>query len=407
MVELIWDFRDFMEREFASLSMGLTPSGHLHLGFLTTLACALMYLKEHPISYLVVTNVENSLSTKLGKYHGYPLRFQYLEDGNLIIPIDYKAWEKRKSVCTHIQSELVSLVWQLIHIFDAHTGDEAKAVKKSILPARYKKFLKLKENKVFHLFGTHIYIYSFLSILEHDAAFRNKMIRFLTDPEFAKLVGPVCGLKGGVFNFGNKIFYRGKTYRPKYFQVPIRIYCPTCLRVCTDWAKVVTGHPLLGKPTLVAECKNYWGCPRARKEKGSDGFVYHKIPDALDQAEFHFMLDPMRDFFHPFKADCHIYGGDYFLLHYEHSGQTAVDRLHPMFQYLEDKTGQSKCIFGGPLVTVESHKMSKSGKNFNIRDLKRIKPVFLNIVKYLETVRARNYPRPLRIEYTELLKRIA
>lgn len=141
MAKLIWDFNKFMSRNYSSLSMGLTPSGHLHLGFLSTLACALMYLKEHPKAHLTITNVENSLASRLEKYNGVPLRFQYLEEGDLIIPKNYREMKKRNTAAHRVHGELTSLIWQLIQAFDKHTTSEIKIIKKSFIPPKHKKYL--------------------------------------------------------------------------------------------------------------------------------------------------------------------------------------------------------------------------------------------------------------------------
>ncbi|MBT3297741.1 hypothetical protein HN385_02360 [archaeon] len=407
MASLIWDFNEFMTRNFKSLAMGLTPSGHIHLGFLSTLACAFMYLREHPHTHLTITNIENSLSSSVEKYNGVPLRFQYLEEGDLLIPKDYNQLISRNSAGRRVQGEITSLIWKLAAMFDETTEDEKRKIKKSFIPPKHKRFLELKENKVFHVFGTQIYVYSFMRMLEKDRAFRRKMIKNLTDFEFAKQVAPMCGIKPRWKRFASQVKIGTKIYQANCFQIPVRLYCPNCHQLCRDWAVMVFGHPYHHGPTLAAPCKNTRGnCPRALKTVGYDGYVYRNLKQELDMTEFHFMLDPMRDFYDPFKADCHIYGGDYFQLP-NIKGITGAQKIKIMFDYLEEKTGQQKFLFGGPLITIKGEKMSKSGQAFNIKDIKNIKKAFKNIMKKLEKVRSETYPNGIQVEYTEIMKNVA
>ena len=407
MTELIWDFNEFMSRDFKSLAMGLTPSGHIHLGFLTTLACAFMYIREHPKCHLIITNVENSLASDYEKYNGVPLRFQFLEEGGLIIPKDYEQLKKRNAAASVVHGEVTSLIWKLAQIFDKITKKELELVKSAFIPPQHKKWLELKENKVLHVFGTQIYIYSFIRVLERDRPFRNNLIRYLVSYPFAQIVGPLAGILPKVKNFSNTIQIKAKEYQAKCFSVPVRLYCPNCHNLCPDWAVVVLGHPYHPGPTFAARCKNLGECPRADMHSGYDGYVYHSLGDALDMAEFHFMLDPMRDFFQPFLVDCHIFGGDYFQLTYTRSGVTAVDKIKLMFEFLEQSTGQSKFIFGGPLITINGMKMSKSGKAFNIKDIENLRMVFQNIVTKLEEFRSQSFPNGIKIEYTDIIKKAA
>lgn len=181
-----------------------------------------------------------------------------------------------------------------------------------------------------------------MRILQKDRGFKNKLLRFITDPNFAKVVGELCGLKGKIRNFGDKIRVGNKDYQPIAFQIPVRLYCPNCHNLCPEWAKIVNKHPHHPGPHFAALCKNVGKCPRADMEPGYDGYVWVNPKDHLDMTEFHFMLDPLRDFISPFKADCHIFGGDYFQLTYEHSGVRAIDKIERMFRYAEAKTGQRK-----------------------------------------------------------------
>ena len=385
--------------------MGLTPSGHIHLGFLTTLACAFMYLKEHPGTHLIITNIENSLSSSVEKYSGVPLRFQYIEEGELLIPTDYAQLKKRNIAGQRVQGEITNLIWKLASMFDKETTSQLKVIKKSFIPPKHKRWLEEREHKVFHLFGNQIYVYSFMRVLEKDRSFRNNILRYLVDNEFAQIVAPMCSTSPKWKNFGDQMRVGERRYQATCFQIPVRLYCPNCHMICKDWAVVVFGHPQHTGPTFAAPCKNVDGdCPRALKHPGYDGYVYKSVKEDLDLVEFHFMLDPMRDFFDPFKADCHIYGGDYFQLP-NAKGVTGAQKVKKMFDYIEAKTGQKKFLFGGPLITMGGEKMSKSGKAFNIKDIKDIKKVFKNTVHQLELARSKNYPKGIQIEYTEIMKK--
>ena len=86
MTRLITNFREFMQSDFRSLALGVTPSGNLHIGFLTTLACALLYLKKHRGTRLIITNLETSISSHKSKYSGISLYFQKIGEDGLVAP---------------------------------------------------------------------------------------------------------------------------------------------------------------------------------------------------------------------------------------------------------------------------------------------------------------------------------
>tara|TARA_Y100000310_G_scaffold345838_1_gene470961 strand:+ start:9510 stop:10727 length:1218 start_codon:yes stop_codon:yes gene_type:complete len=405
MVKIIWDFNEFMESDFKSLSIGLTPSGHLHLGFLSTLACCLLYLKEHPKTDLIITNVENSLASDVEKYNYKPLRFQYLEKDGLIIPKNREAKKDRDLVGKRIHGELNNLIWRLIQILDTHTKEEIRVIKKSFIPPKHRKFLELKENRIYHIFNNHIYIYSFLRILEKDKSFRQNLFKLLTDLDFAKVANPLFTLNFKLTTIGQRSS-TGKTSPAYSFQVLARLYCPDCFDVCPGWSKVILNDKNFRVPTIASKCENP-NCPRGSGKIGQDGMIYHKMKDDIDEVEIHFMLNSLRDFFPPFSADCHVFGGDYFQILSEFTGKPQVNKIARMFEFLERKTGQQKVLFGGPLITIGGEKMAKTGTSLNLNQIKKIKPVFLNIVKKLEELRSKRFPKGIQIEYEELMKRVA
>lgn len=398
MVQLIWRFNEFMERKFSTLSMGLTPSGHLHVGFLTTLACALLYLKEHPGTKLIITNIENSLSSRLEKYNNVPLRFQYIKDGDLMLPEDYRSLRKRDRVTWRIHMELSDLIWKLIQAMDQRTSAERKAIDSSAIPPEHKRILDGRENRILRFMDSPILVFSFSEVLRKDGRFSSRLKRWLTDYEFSEVVAPMLGIKPRLGYFGSKIAMGEKLHRPRQFTVPIRLYCPACNHLTGSWASVVTGHPSFGKPTLVAKCKSF-GC------KNSEQYVTENLDGPMELAEFHFLLDPMRDFLPPFQAEAHIFGGDYFQLEYSRSGMKAIDKVASMFAYMERKTGQEKVLFGGPLITIGGKKMSKTQQAFNIKDVPDITKAFLEIVDYLEDIRHKDMPRGFQIEYDQLVRK--
>jgi hypothetical protein len=413
MAELIWDFNDFMNRKFDTLAFGLTPSGELHLGFLATLACAFMYLKEHPESNLIITNVENSLSSDIAKYGYYPLRYQSLEEGKLTVPS--KTSGRVKPVTTTIHASLTGLIWKLVQAFDTKTAMEIKKIKKAAnIPKVHRQMLEIKENKIYHMFGTHVYIYSFMNVLRKNRQFVNQIVNLIQDFEFAQIAGGLCGMRhvtSKKWGPKYKVMKGGKesTQQAKAHPIPIRLFCPDCNKLCPNWASVVTSCPIktFPKVALAAQCRNFPQCKRARLEEGSYGLPGWIIKDAkmdLHETEFYFMLAPTRDFFSPFLADCHVFGGDYFQLPCDRYGTTGIDKIKVVFDYLEQKTGQKKFLFGGPLILMGGKKMSKSEESFNLRDLPKITTAFLKIVEYLESMRGESFPEGLRLEYSEIIK---
>ena len=407
MVKIINEFSEFMNSEFQSISMGFTPSGFIHLGFLTTLACAFMYIKRHPNTKLIITNIENSLSCKWDKYGNYPLRFQTLTDSGLNLPSSFEELKKREIVTKQVHNEVINLIWKLVHTFDQKTTEEITEINKKNIDENTRKLLLQKENKIFHYFHSQIHIYSFLHILDSHKRFRKEVFRYLMNPEFASLVTPILtGTDGEIKDYENKVYSDNRQYYPKQFQIPVRLYCPTCKQLCPDWGKVIIGHPKLREPTIYSICKNP-DCEKGQNEDREQKKIFIKfIKQDIQFLEFHFMLDPIRDFIEPFKTDCHLFGGDYFLLEYEKSGLKAIDKLNQMFEYLEKKTEQEKAFFGGPLIVMEGKKMSKSEEAFNIKDIDNLKRVFLNIMERLEKFE-KDYDEANVLEYSELLKKVA
>ena len=406
MVKLIIDFNEFMEKKYSSLAMGYTPSGFLHVGFLTTLACAFMYLKEHPNTRLIITNIENSLSNKLSKYQGVPLRFQYLEERGLAIPKDVSQMHKRNSAARAVQRELNDLIWKLVTSFDQKTTQEIKRLDRLAIPASHKDWLLQKENRLYHVFDSHIISLSFVHVLENSSNFRRLFMSTFLDPRFAEISSVLTGIDPKAKRIGNAVIKGEKRYEPFGFAVPIRLYCPNCYQVSATWASIVTGHPTFGEPTLATLCANK-SCKR-NISKIDDGFILQKVISGPPELmEVHFMADPIRDFFEPFYADCHIFGGDYFQLEYERSGMTAISKIEALFSYMEGKTNQQKHIFCGPLITMDGRKMSKSDTAFNIKDIPNVKKAFINIIEVLENYRAQKVPGPLQMDYREIIRRAA
>lgn len=397
---LLESFSKFMDARFSTLAMGFVPSGHIHLGFLTTLACALLYLREHPSTRLIITSTENATDWHMNKYNYRPVRVQQLGDG-LEVPLNLRELKKRDTAAHRVMGELKDLIWKLGSHLDRKTKQELRSLHDADIPRHHKHLLASKENSLFHLYGSPVHVYSFIEALRRDRGFRNKMIHCLTDPDFVAKANEIVAIHFKEHIFGSGVIHNGKKYRPRTYQVPLRLYCPTCLYLCPDWASVMNGHPLHPGPTMVALCKNE-RCERARGEQGYDGYVYYRMADALHNAEFHFLLDPMRDFFSPFEADCHVFGGDYTQMT-SRLGYNCLDKIGPYWSYLEHKTGRSRYIFTGPMVMMDGQKMAKSDLAFNVKDVARIGKVFENIISHLEHIRARNLDGPLKVEYERII----
>lgn len=395
MPRLIWDFNKFMDHKFKWLALGLVPSGKLHLGFLTTLACGLMYLKEHPGSHLLITTIENTIPKR---DMNLPMMFNYFSDDRFIAPTSYEEVKKRSSAAQRLNKELKDIIWKLIQAFDQTTKKEKLAVKKSAIPKKLKRLLEQREHSVFHFFGSHIYIFSFTKVLNSSLALQKQFMRYLTDPEFVQRISPTLG-KIGPFDKGTLV--GDKKYNPQAFRVPLKLFCPDC-KYLTPFAKVVLGHPLYRKPTLVSVCENR-DCPRGSDKNPNNRRVIQPMND-FSKVQFLFFVDPMRDFFEPFYADCHIFGGDYFQI-YTEGGNNSVSVINNMFSYMEGKTGQHKTLFGGPLIMYKGEKMSKTGKAFYLSEVENVKNVFLNICSHLEDTRSKTFPKGLQIEYRKLLRK--
>lgn len=71
--------------------------------------------------------------------------------------------------------------------------------------------------------------------------------------------------------------------------------------------------------------------------------------------------------------------------------------------YFENKTGQSKTFFGGPLITVDNEKMSKTSKTFQIKDLDNISKTFINIVNIIEKIKLENTNDNIKLDYLDLV----
>ncbi len=402
MVRLITELDEFFNSEFESISLGLTPSGNLHLGFLVTLACAFIYLREHPKTSLTITTLENTLDAAVDKYNNMPIRFQNLgENGKLEVPENLNIYNQKKLISSKITAELKDLVWKLVQIFDNKTKEEIKKIQALNIPKEHKKNLEKKENTIYHIFSNNIYIYSLLNIIETNKSFKREMTKLFTDPKSITILNDLRGLDKNIQNYGKIVHYNKKEYQPKFMYLPIRLFCPECKNICNEWCKLILGHPEFQGPKFLSFCKNFGKCNIAE----------NRIPvivdpkNEIEKVEFYFMLGVVRDFFKPFKADCRIFGGDYFQLKSKVTQRSAVDRLIPIVEYLEKIKNQNKAFFGGPLILMDGEKMSKTNKSFKIKDIENITKTFLEIIKKIEGIRKNK--SEMKIEYKDVLPKKA
>ncbi|MCA9459982.1 MAG: hypothetical protein KC550_05535, partial [Nanoarchaeota archaeon] len=245
-----------------------------------------------------------------------------------------------------------------------------------------------------------IYIYNLLNAFEENKNFRRDIAKILTNPEDIVIINRLAGLDSSVKNFGKPIMADNKKeYQAKFQSIPVRIFCPECKFICNEWTKVVYGHPEFGSPKFVSTCKNKENCSLAKEEK----LIILEPRNDTDKIELYFLLGILRDFFKPFKADCRVFGGDYFQIQSLNTGKSTADRLSEVVNYFENKTGQSKTFFGGPLITVDNEKMSKTSKTFQIKDLDNISKTFINIVNIIEKIKLENTNDNIKLDYLDLV----
>ena len=402
MVKIITNFNEFIDSNFNTISLGLTPSGNLHLGFLTTLACAFLYLKYNPRSKLIITTLENTLDANIVKYNNLPIRFQYLsEDGKLEVPENLNQINEKRVISKKVTAEIKDLIWKLVQIFDNKTKEEISAIRKyENLSKTDKNNLLKKQNSIFHLFSNNIYVYSLLDIFEKNKNFRRDIAKILTNPEDIIVINKLAGLDSSIKNFGKPVIADNKKeYQAKFQSIPIRIFCPECKYICNEWGKVVYGHPEFGSPKFVSTCKNKNNCSLAKQEK----LIVLEPREDMNKIELYFLLGIIRDFYKPFKADCRVFGGDYFQIQSLDTGKSTAERLSNTVNYFEKKTGQSKTFFGGPLITIDGKKMSKTNVTFHVKDIENITKSFINIVKMLEKLKLENISQGIQLDYREIL----
>ncbi len=74
--QIITKLSDFLEKEYDSIALGISPSGHIHPGFLLVLSVVLIYLKKHPKCKLKITITDVSRPQRVEVHDYFPLRLR-------------------------------------------------------------------------------------------------------------------------------------------------------------------------------------------------------------------------------------------------------------------------------------------------------------------------------------------
>ena len=326
-------------------------------------------------------------------------------------------------------------MWQLTKVFDKKTKAEKQSAKKRIVFLRDHFFrevkkvrdfdvdiLQEKENAVFTMFSApRIRVLSFLHTAPNHTRFVNATKKMLRSRQLMRQISREILGAGSYVERKEKI--ETQTGRDKQetevivHSVPIYLYCPDCNRLTSQGALYYPLYSKRGGPykteieiikdCLVSHCKNQ-ECLSKRSRFKTLVTKLHEI----DKMEFHYLFDPYRDFFAPFKADAHIFGGDYgdSFIHVRSGKKSTppVQKVAKIFEILEQATGEKeKTIYVGGMITRDGQKLSKSDPNvtFRIRDLKKIKKIFANIIKQIEALREVEIEDDiLRIEYEKIIR---
>jgi hypothetical protein len=431
MVKVTYSLKEFLSNEYDSISMGLTPSGDIHLGTLFTFCLGLFYLKEHKRSRLVITTVENSTDSRKSKYNYLPLKVQYLNNGQLTQkPTN---WGK-VTITDRVHRDVKSLMWQLTKVFDKKTRNERNSVTKRVkyLKTRFSReigkirqfdldILQEKENAVFTMFSPRVRVLSFLHTAPNHAKFVNATKKLLRSEELMRPISRAILGTGCYVRREEKIETRvGRNKQETtvtVHSVPIYLYCPDCNQITSQGALY---YPLYSrrmgpyrteveiiKDCLVASCKNQKCLSHSSRFKP----IVVRLHE-INKMELHYLFNSYRDFFDPFKADAHIFGGDYGdSFRFGDSGKKSVppiQKVAKMFEVLEQATGEKeRTIYIGGMITREGQKLSKSDPNvtFKISEVRKLKKLFANIVKQIEALKEVEIEDDiLRIEYENIIR---
>jgi hypothetical protein len=323
MSEVIKNLNEFLNKKYKIISIGISPSGHIHPGFLFVLCVGLFYLKKNPDAKLNITNCDMSRPTNIKKHRYIPLSYR-AEGNQMITQVTHNELKNFVGlVCNEFdaitRSELINerlkeIENQLRHIegriFLEISKDWLDEITFKKLTHKYgKEFPNLKEIEIYKeglieerkkisvmnpddFIVNRVYISKFSDMIKQNP-FRNRIIQILKDEK--KSAEIVNLLEGNIKSKPN----------PREYKVPLYGICPVCKRTVESKLKVVLERELNLAFEFICEDKGEVNCPNKNKA------TYYGLDEGIDLFEYDFLFDPIRDIYGPMKSDCHLFGGDY------------------------------------------------------------------------------------------------
>lgn len=388
---IIIDFNEFLKKEYKIISLGISPSGHIHPGFLLVLSIALIYLKQHPTAVLKITNCDLSRPTNVEKHEYIPLRYR-------------KAFFTKRLITATTHKELLNFTNLLCNEFDAATYNALMRILKPSLetnefyqikrtfPATYREIIKpaldtgnlelipkIIQNEVTNeSIRKRVLIFKFSDELKKPP-FRTKISRILLD-----------------YNQSQKAMQiLEKNYlpeNPQLYTAPIYGVCPRCKRTVGAKAKITrqkerSGYNLAFQ--FYCEDKGNINCNTRTPQ-------FIDINWGLDNFEYDFLFDPVRDLYEPFITNCHIFGGDYV---------ENIKKIQNITSALAKETDKIPDYYVAPIIMNGNRKLSKSDISIPLAFRKDAKIFWKTIIKYLYTSLENNTKISLQIQASELFRK--
>jgi lysyl-tRNA synthetase class I len=276
-----FDYKEFQDRDYSILSMGIKPSGNLHLGSVVALTNGFLYLKDNPDSKLNIGVMDLDFDVRRG-------------DDFLSFYNSPDKWNCHRYAKEHTKSEIEEV---------SRTGSECLGLDSKRINIRY------------------------FSDMLNDEGLMKMFVRIAMDRDLCR------GVKKAIADRS------GRSYK-----VPFSPICPECGRSNSNFAVVSRENE-----TLKGKCSNS-GCEVedyevSLKDKGS--------------YNIHYLIDPIRDVSRSFKADVHIFGGDYDTPW----GEKKISRTERVMNVMGLFSRKTPDIYLGPVFTVNGKKMSKTLDN--------------------------------------------
>ena len=378
MAQTITSFEDLVSQEFKSLSMGIRPSGKVHLGSLITLLSGLLYMKEHPETRFEIQVMD--------------LDYDF-NRGPVFTPYLYLAGPEGSG-----QSAREYLRGELATICEVAADELRTAKRENIRVLYFSEFLMDREALNF-----------FTDILTDPERLGAMTTELFDENKKGKVpVSGICpGCHTSVNGYSSPRFARSKSDKlikklarfvdtsnpiPEAKRIERIEVCNQELQKITTEIDVVTGgRPVNARYFMNSSCYN-------------QACIMDQYAVDLRQPgtyNIHFMVDPIRDALQTsarLRNDLHIFGGDYA----NPTGERKVPRVLRIQRAMEAIGLKGTDAYIGPLVLAEGKKMGKSLGNGSIVKVQDEK----NLRRTIQVLSEMIHENHREIDYKEIERRI-